>query len=429
MDPEARRATDRAVERVARQEWGRVLASLTATTGDLDVAEDSLQEAVIVALRTWPERGIPDHPSAWLLRTARRKAIDRYRRDLNLRTKLPALKALVELETASRQPELDREIPDERLSMIFTCCHPSLSRSAQVALTLRAIGGLSTPEIARAFLVPESTMSQRIVRAKRKIRSAAIPFREPGPDVWPERLESVAAVVYLIFNEGYSASSGSSPTREELCREAIRLGRMLHELLPAEPEIGGLLALMLLHDSRRAARRDERGDFVTLDEQDRTRWDRGSIEAGIRVLDEALARNQVGPFQIQAAISAMHTRALDHADTDWPAIVNLYRQLYRLHPSPVVRMNGIIAESFAGDPSDAVRELEQIEGREALESYQPYFAARADVLRRAGRWKDAEEAYRRALELTSNDAEAAFIRRRMEGLRSTTHGGIRQRER
>lgn len=407
-----------AIERVARQEWGRVLSGLTASIGDLDVAEDALQEAVVSALQTWPERGIPDHPAAWLLRAARRKAIDRFRRDLNFRTKVPSLQALVALESGPAEPELDEEIPDERLRMIFTCCHPSLSRQAQVALTLRTLGGLTTAEIARAFLVPEPTMAQRLVRAKRKIRTAGIPFRVPDADAWPARLASVLAVIYLVFNEGYAASVGKTPTRDDLSVEAIRLGRMLVGLAPDEPEVAGLLALMLLHDSRRAARLDAGGELVALEQQDRQRWDRDRIEEGVTELDRALSLGRVGSFQVQAAISAVHAHAATRGSIDWEEILLLYRRLYQLEPSPVVRLNAIVAHSFARGPGDALRELKELGDDAVLEDYQPYHAARADVLRRAGDGAGAAAAYRRALDLTTNETDAAFIRRRLRELPS-----------
>lgn len=408
------------VERVVREEWGRVLASLTASLGDLEVAEDVLQDAIVAALRVWPTRGIPRQPAGWLHATARRRAIDRFRRELNFRTKLPTLKALVELESTEASPEdrWDPDIPDERLEMIFTCCHPGIGRPAQVALTLRTLGGLTTAEIARTFLVAEPTMAQRLVRARRKIRAARIPFRVPPPDLWPERLAAVLAIVYLIFNEGYSASSGERPVREDLCLEAIRLGRLLVQLVPDEPEIAGLLALMLLHDSRRAARTDGVGGLVTLERQDRDRWDRARIEEGLALLDLALAAGRPGPFQVQAAISAIHARAASLAETDWREILLLYDRLHAYQPSPIVALNAIVARSFAEGPETALQALVTLAGRagDDLEGYQPFHLVRADLLRRTGDGARAAVAYNEALALTANEAEAAFIRGRLAEL-------------
>jgi len=401
------------IERVVREEWGRVLSSLTASLGDLDVAEDVLQDAVVAALRVWPERGIPRQPAGWLHATARRRAVDRFRRELNFRTKLAAL---IELESA-REPlegRLDADIPDERLEMIFTCCHPAIARPAQVALTLRTLGGLTTAEIARTFLVSEPTMAQRLVRAKRKIRAAGIPFRVPPSDLWPERLDAVLSVLYLIFNEGYAASFGEHPTREDLCLEAIRLGRLLVELVPDEPEVIGLLALMLLHDSRRPARSDAGGGLVTLDRQDRDRWNQTWIHEGLDLLDRALAAGRPGPFQVQAAISALHARATSHAETDWQEILLLYRRLHAYRPSPIVELNAIVAHSFAEGPEAALAVLSELATRagDDLRGYQPFHLVRADLLRRTGDDVRAAAAYDDALALTANAAEAAFIRSR-----------------
>jgi RNA polymerase sigma-70 factor (ECF subfamily) len=401
------------VERTVREEWGHVLATLVGYLRDLELAEDVLQDAVVAALRYWPSRGVPDQPRAWLLQTARRRAIDLFRRDARYREKLDQLGKLVESEERASRDEGDESMVDQRLSLIFTCCHPALEPRAQVALTLRTLGGLTTTEIARAFLAPETTMAQRLVRAKRKIKAANIPYRVPPPELWPERLASVLSVVYLIFNEGYAATSGGRLTRGDLCDEAIRLGRILVELAPEEPEVAGLLALMLLHDSRRGARTDADGRFVTLEEQDRTLWDREVIAGGDRILRGALARRKPGPYQIQAAISAVHAHATSHAQTDWREIVALYRRLYEMQPSWVVRLNEIVAFSFAESAEAALRALAQLERQQVLDRYQPFHAAKADLLRRSGQREAAAAAYRRAAELTENDAERRFLARRL----------------
>ena len=411
-----RATTDRsrtAVERVVREQWGQVLATLVGYVRDLDLAEDVLQDAVVAALRHWPERGVPDHPRAWLLQTARRKAIDLYRRDARLRSRREQLGKLVELERQAGPDEANENVLDERLSLIFTCCHPALAEAARVGLTLRTLGGLTTTEIARAFLVPETTMAQRLVRAKRKIKAANIPYRVPPPHLWPERFDSVLSVVYFIFNEGYSATSGWQPTRADLCDEAIRLGRILVGLAPREPEAAGLLALMLLHDARREARTDEEGRFVTLEEQDRTLWNHDRAREGRELLQSTLTLGRPGPFRIQAAISAVHSEATSYSRTDWARIVGLYGTLYELQPSPVVRLNQIAALSFHRGAAAALGPLSELESRGELDQYQPFHAARADLLRRAGRREEAVAAYRRAVELTDNEAERRFLDRRI----------------
>jgi RNA polymerase sigma-70 factor (ECF subfamily) len=401
------------VERTVREEWGHVLATLVGYLRDLDLAEDVLQDAVVAALRHWPSGGVPDQPRAWLLQTARRRAIDLFRRDTRYRAKLEQLGKLVEIEERASRDEGAESMLDQRLSLIFTCCHPALEPKARVALTLRTLGGLTTAEIARAFLAPETTMAQRLVRAKRKIKAARIPYRVPPPELLPERLESVLSVVYFIFNEGYSATSGSRLTRGDLCDEAIRLGRILAELAPDEPEAAGLLALMLLHDSRRPARTDANGRFVTLEMQDRTLWNRRTIESGDRILRRALARRHPGPYQIQAAISAVHAHAASHAETDWQEVRALYGRLYGMQPSWVVKLNEIVALSFAESAEAALRALAELEEQQVLEHYQPFHAARADLLRRAGRREESAAAYRRAADLTANEAERRFLERRL----------------
>ncbi len=399
-----------------------MLATLIGQLRDFALAEDVLQDAVVAALRHWPDDGTPELPRAWLLRVARRKAIDRFRREANFAAKRDQLAVLAELEQQADHEDEDEELVDDRLRLIFTCCHPALAEPARVALTLRTVGGLTTPEIARAFLVAEATMAQRLVRATRKIKAANIPYRVPPPDLWPERLESVLSVIYLIFNEGYAATAGDDLTRAELCREAIRLGRIMVELTPGEPEAAGLLALMVLHDSRRPARTDGDGNLVTLEHQDRARWDRTGIGAGISLLLGALALGRVGRYQVQAAISAVHAQAETYAATDWTEITLLYDKLLELQPSPVVELNRAVALSFADGVEAGLNALDLLRRAGGLERYQPFHAADADLLRRAGRRQDAAAAYRRALALTGNTAERRFLEHRLADLRTGCAG-------
>jgi RNA polymerase sigma-70 factor, ECF subfamily len=407
-----------AVDRVFREEQGRAVATLIRVTGDFDLAEEAVQDAFISALETWPQRGIPVNPGAWITTTARNRAIDRLRRRRRLTEKTETLAREAALETELRAidtgpPEDEMQIADDRLRLIFTCCHPALALEARVALTLRTLGGLTTPEIARAFLVPEPTLAQRLVRAKRKIRDAGIPYRIPPAELLPERLDGVLAVVYLVFNEGYAASSGDALIRKELCAEAIRLGRVVVSLLPDEPEATALLALMLLHDARREARVGTAGELILLDDQDRSRWDALRIAEGRALVEQSLEARRPGPYQLQAAIAALHDEAATPADTDWVQIAALYGTLQRMTPSPVVELNLAAAVAMADGPAVGLAMMDGLAASGELDSYPYLHAARADLLRRLERWSEAEMAYRRALELTSNGAERAFLERRL----------------
>lgn len=400
------------IESVVREEWGRVLAILVAKIRDFELAEDALQDALIAALDQWSRDGVPANPSAWLLTVAKRKMIDQVRRRENFRAKQDEIVADIEPD----MPGEEESIPDERLRLIFTCCHPALAEDARVGLTLQTLGGLKTPEVARAFLVPEPTMAQRLVRAKRKIKIARIPYQVPDAEHLPERMESVLATLYLIFNEGYAASSGEQSVRGDLCDEAIRLGRILVKVAPDDPEAKGLLALMLLHHSRSAARADAEGNLITLEEQDRSRWNSALVDQGTVILDEAILGNAAGPYRLQAAISALHAEASDHGSTDWQQIHLLYEHLYALHPSPVIRLNGIVALSYAGGPDAALAALEEIRSEAQLANYQPFHAAEADFHRRTGDAAAASASYRRAIELAGTDAERRFLEKRLAAL-------------
>lgn len=410
------------LESVFREEHGRIIATLIRVSGSFEKAEEAMQDALAAALSAWPEKGIPNNPGAWITAAAHRKLIDESRRERTRREKEDPLRyqSLIQQQTQPVLPEADAtHLPDDRLKLIFTCCHPALNQDAQIALTLRTLGGLTTTEIAKAFLLPEPTLAQRLIRAKRKIENERIPYRVPDAHELTERLQSVQAVIYLIFNEGYGAGAGEDLLRVDLCNESIRLARMLVRLLPGNAENIGLLALMLLHHSRRDARAKD-GDLITLEEQDRSLWHRQEIEEGAELLDRAIALRNGGPYQLQAAIAVLHATAHTSAATDWHQIVALYQELLRLNPSPVIALNYAVATAMAFGAETGLTELEVLRASGQLESYHLMHAARADLLRRLKRWNESADAYAAALGLATNTVERRFLEKRLAQARANS---------
>jgi RNA polymerase sigma-70 factor (ECF subfamily) len=407
-----------ALATVYADEWGRIVATLIRLTGDWDLAEECAQDAFATALERWPRDGIPGRPGAWLTTTARNRALDRIRRSANEAHKLKEVARMVDVNDNPAPPD---DFPDDRLRLMFTCCHPALTMEAQVALTLRTLAGLTTAEIAGAFLVSEHTMGQRLFRAKNKIRNAGIPFRVPPGHLLPERTSAVLAVLYLLFNEGYAASAGADLVRQRLTAEAIRLARLLTALMPDEPEASGLLALMLLHDARRASRLDGNSDLVPLEEQDRAAWDRDQIEQGVSILDRALRRQRPGIYQVQAAIAACHAEAPTAADTDWPQIALLYGELARLAPGPIVELNRAVAVAMADGPAAGLSLVDALTRSGELNGYYLLAATQADLLRRLGRHDEAVRAYRQALDVVAAAPQRRYLERRLSDALAATN--------
>ena len=409
---------DQEIEAIIRREAGRVLATLIRLLGDFDSAEEARQEAFIAAVEQWPAQGVPENPRAWLIRTGRNKAVDRIRRDVVFRTKVQGREtASIEADAAAVPEEADDSIGDDRLRLIFTCCHPALSAEAHIALTLREVCGLTTQSVARAFLVSEETMAQRLVRAKRKIRDAGIPYETPEPPLFNQRIQGVLAVVYAVFTEGYAATAGSRLGDAELCGEAIRLGRLLDELLPRNAAVVGLLALMLLHDARRAARVSAAGDVVLLEDQDRTLWDREKITEGLALVERALnIPGQISPYAVQAAIAALHVRAVNKDGTDWPQIVGLYEVLLRLQPSPVIELNHAVAVSMVDGAARALDLVDSLGARGQVSEYHLLHAARGRFLQQLARHAEAREAYLRALSYATLEPERRLLMQRIASI-------------